>query len=122
MNMKDIHYRTAITADAAEINKLVNSVYRGETAKQGWTTESELLDGIRITEEKIKEIISKDSNVILLVIYENNVIGCVHLEKNESKCHLGMLSVDVNFQNQGLGKIIMEESESYAKNEMLCNE
>ena len=40
----------ATLADVPLINKLVNEAYRGETSKQGWTTEANLLDGLRIDE------------------------------------------------------------------------
>jgi len=35
----------ATKTDVPELNKLVNSAYRGETSKKGWTTEANLLEG-----------------------------------------------------------------------------
>jgi len=121
MITSDYKFRNAAIEDSQFICDLVNSVYRGENAKKGWTTESDLLDGIRINTEKVQEIISSEKNVILLILTTDKIIGCVHLEKNGSKCHLGMLSVDVNYQNGGLGKILMDKSEEYAKNEFKCD-
>ncbi len=118
---EELEYRIASNDDADNITSLVNSVYRGDNAKKGWTTEAELIDGIRITSERVNEIINTDSNVILLAII-NNIAGCVHLEKIGDKCHLGMLSVDVNIQNLGIGKKMMKQSEHYAKNIFKCSE
>ncbi len=117
-----LQFRTAKIEDSDNICVLVNSVYRGENAKKGWTTEAELLDGVRITTEKINEIIKTENHIILLILLENKTIGCVYLQKKNNKCHLGMLSVNVDFQNKGIGKILIDKSEDYAKNEFLCDE
>jgi ribosomal protein S18 acetylase RimI-like enzyme len=114
--IEELKFRTASADDSMSIGDLVNSVYRGDNAKKGWTTEADLLGGIRITREKISEIISSPGNVILLALIENKITGCVHLEKKKNRCHLGMLSVDVNYQNMKLGRAIMDKSEEYAKN------
>lgn len=122
MPKEEFKFRIAGTEDANTINDLVNSVYRGENAKKGWTSEADLLDGIRITTAKVNEIISADNSVILLVLNINRIIGCVHLEKTGDKCHLGMLSIDVNYQNTGIGKLVMNKSEEYAKKDFGCSE
>jgi ribosomal protein S18 acetylase RimI-like enzyme len=116
-----MQFRKAELNDAKNVCALVNSVYRGENSKKGWTTEAYMLDGIRIDKESLKKIISKKDNVIILAINEGEIIGCVHLEQKGSRCHLGMLSVNVNYQDKGIGKKIMEHSEEYAKNEMKCS-
>ena len=41
----------ATQTNVPQLNILVNSAYRGETSKKGWTTEANLLDGLRIDEE-----------------------------------------------------------------------
>ena len=40
----------ATLENVTEITNLVNTAYRGETSKKGWTTEANILEGIRITE------------------------------------------------------------------------
>lgn len=120
--LSNLQFPNAVPEQAGEITSLVNSVYRGENAKKGWTTEAEILGGIRITQEKVKEYINTVSSVILLAVHDNNIIGCVHLEKENNFCWLGMLSVDVKFQTYGLGKILIEKSESFAKVKFGCDE
>ena len=36
--------------------RLVNSAYRGESSKKGWTTEADLLDGIRTKKALDKDL------------------------------------------------------------------
>lgn len=117
-----IQFKKAKTQQADEITALVNSVYRGENSKKGWTTEAFFLDGIRITAEKVKELINQENSVILIALLNNNIIGSVHLEKENNSCWLGMLSVDVNYQAHGIGKMIIEKCEKYASDEFNCNE
>lgn len=117
-----LQFPVAVPGQAVEITSLINSVYRGENAKKGWTTEAEILGGIRITEEKVAEYINTKDNVILLAVNDKKIIGCVHLEKVGNFCWLGMLSVDVNYQTYGLGKILIERSESFVKEKYGCGE
>ncbi len=108
-------FQIAEINNAERVTSLVNSVYRGENSKKGWTTEADFLDGIRITTEKVKEIINRESDVIILAMDENSIIGCVHLENAGKYSYLGMLSVDVNYQVKGIGKLLINECERYTK-------
>ncbi len=115
MDKNNITLKIASQSDAEAITALVNSVYRGENAKKGWTTEADFLEGIRITPEKVGEIIARDNDVIINAILDNEIIGCVHLESKGTFTLLGMLSVDVNHQDKGIGKLLITECERYTK-------
>jgi GNAT superfamily N-acetyltransferase len=121
-HLTNLQFPLALPEQAGEITSLVNSVYRGEGAKKGWTTEADILGGIRITEEKIREAVNAENNVIMLTVFDNKIIACVHLEKEDNFCWLGLLSVDVNYQTYGLGKILIEKSEKFAKEKFGCDE
>ena len=43
----NLQFRDAGIGDVDAVVALVESAYRGETSKQGWTTEADLLDGRR---------------------------------------------------------------------------
>jgi ribosomal protein S18 acetylase RimI-like enzyme len=105
----------AILADAAAINNLVNSAYRGDSSKQGWTTEADLLDGTRIDEAAVKELIERSNTTILKYTEDNKILGCVELRQEEGKLYLGMLSVAPNTQGKGIGKKLMVAAEDHAK-------
>jgi ribosomal protein S18 acetylase RimI-like enzyme len=111
--------RLAKRDDLVELNKLVNSAYRGDSSRQGWTTEADLLDGIRTSESSLEEMISRPNAVILLA-EETDLQGCVYLEQQDKTLYLGMLTVKPNVQGKGLGAKLMKASEERA--EMLgCN-
>jgi hypothetical protein len=65
--------------DIPSLVKLVNSAYRGDASRTGWTTEAHLLDGIRTDDESIRALISKPDGIILKYLDERNeLIGCVY--------------------------------------------
>jgi hypothetical protein len=76
----------ATIADAAELSILVNSAYRGETSKKGWTTEADLLEGTRTTEEELKTIITSSNHYILKFTQNEKIIGSVLLIAKKKKC------------------------------------
>jgi ribosomal protein S18 acetylase RimI-like enzyme len=110
---------TAILSDAPALNKLVNSAYRGDSSKQGWTTEADLLDGTRIDEAALRDLIQKPDTTILIYKKGDSLLGCVELRKDGAKLYLGMLSVQPNTQGKGIGKKLLAAAEVHA-HEQVC--
>ena len=106
----------ASQSDTAALEKLINSAYRGEGSKKGWTTEADLLDGTRTDQTNLLELINKPNGVILKCLSEEGeIIGCVNLEKNNDKLYLGMLTVSPNMQGAGIGKKLLVAADQYAR-------
>lgn len=107
----------ATTADTVELTHLINSAYRGESSKQGWTTEAHLLEGIRIDEPSMTGYL-QDANITMLK-YTNDdgqIIGCVYLEiRKEGRLYLGMLTVSPTLQANGIGRQLLHEAEIVAQ-------
>lgn len=102
--------------DIANIVTLVNGAYRGEGSKAGWTTEADLLDGIRITEQGLQAILDKEEATILKAEdATGKIVGCVHLELQADALYLGMLTVNPEMQNAGIGKKLLSASEAFAQ-------
>lgn len=107
--------------DAQELNTLVNSAYRGEGAKQGWTTEADLLDGTRIDEAALLDLIAKPDTTILKYVEDRRIIGCVELRQEKEKLYLGMLSVSPTIQNKGVGKKLLKAAEEHAHSKSISS-
>ena len=106
---------TADHTDLKSLNILINSSYRGEASKKGWTTEADLLDGLRTDETALEEMINENNSVILKCLDENGLlVGCVYLQKQDHKLYLGMLTVSPLHQNNGIGKKLLNAAEEYA--------
>ncbi len=112
-----IEFTQADESHLQSINELVNSAYRGESSKEGWTTEADLLDGQRIDIQGLRELIEKTDSVILIAEDEDaeELLGCVHLSKEGDSCYLGMLTVAPQLQGQGVGKMLLDEAEALAQ-------
>jgi ribosomal protein S18 acetylase RimI-like enzyme len=108
-------FRKAASSDAETLDALVNSAYRGESSKVGWTTEADLLDGTRTNKADIENLIAKKGSMILLCVEGAEIIGCVHLELSGAECQLGMLVVKPGLQSRGVGKRLMQASEATAR-------
>jgi len=105
----------ATPADITALNILINSAYRGESSKKGWTTEANLLEGKRTNEEELSEIINNPKNTILKYTENDKIIGSVLLVEKENQLYLGMLTVSPELQNSGIGKKMLAEAENHAK-------
>jgi ribosomal protein S18 acetylase RimI-like enzyme len=105
----------ALPTDASALNQLVNSAYRGDSSRQGWTTEADLLGGTRIDETAMRDLIEKSGTVILTYREADELLGCVELRLQDGKLYLGMLSVKPDTQGKGIGKKLMQAAEDYAR-------
>jgi ribosomal protein S18 acetylase RimI-like enzyme len=102
--------------DIPQLNSLVNSAYRGESAKKGWTHEAHLIAGeLRTDENVLKGMLTNPNAVILKYTQDNTIIGCVYLEKQQDHLYLGMLSVSPDVQAQGIGKKLLHAAELHAE-------
>ncbi|NCP38721.1 MAG: GNAT family N-acetyltransferase [Shewanella vesiculosa] len=107
-------FRTANKSDAEAIAQLVNKAYRPETGMAGWTHESNLVSGNRTSVVQVAEILSKPDSVILVGLKSSEIVACVHVEKDGSYSHIGMLAVNPKLQGAGAGKQILAHAERYA--------
>ena len=57
--MSALAYRAATAADIDAVVALVESAYRGDASRQGWTTEADFLDGRRTGPDEIGEYLAR---------------------------------------------------------------
>jgi GNAT superfamily N-acetyltransferase len=106
--------RLATAEDAPALAALVNSAYRGDGSRAGWTTEADLLGGQRVDVEGLTTTISTPGHVILVHDQDQQPIACVHLARTADGCYLGMLTVRPTAQGFGLGAQLLETAERWA--------
>lgn len=110
----DFATRAATASDVAALTALINSAYRGDSSRAGWTTEADLLGGQRVDIERLIEIMATPGNVILLHERDRRPVGCVHLERTGEDCYLGMLTVLPTLQRSGVGRQLLAAAEDWA--------
>ena len=114
--------RSATSSDIPALHALIESAYRGDSARRGWTHEADLLGGQRTDPVSLTEIIADPDQRILLALddttREPTIIGCVQIaRKQNSISYLGLLTVDPLRQTSGLGKHLIAAAEHAAATE-----
>ncbi|MBP6687156.1 MAG: GNAT family N-acetyltransferase [Lacibacter sp.] len=104
--------------DIPQLVELLNSAYRGEGSKQGWTTEANLIAGEQRTDAaSVTEVMNQPGSVILKYTDDKGqIIGTVNLQQHERGVYLGMFAVSPNQQGGGIGKQLLSAADDYAKN------
>jgi ribosomal protein S18 acetylase RimI-like enzyme len=113
-------FRTAAVADVPAIVDLVQSAYRGDASRAGWTTEADFLDGQRIDADGVREIISKPDSRIVLAERDGELLGSVQVERIDGNGYFGMFSVRPNRQGSGIGDALLREAERVVREDFGC--
>ena len=98
-------FRIADKADAPRITAVINAAFR--------IAEQFFIDGNRITQAEVEESLMKGA--FLVAETDNNLNGCVYVELRGERSYLGLLSVDPNTQQSGVGSRLMIEAERYCR-------
>jgi GNAT superfamily N-acetyltransferase len=108
--------------EVAAIVDLVESAYRGDASRAGWTTEADLLDGQRTDGPAVREIVGMPNGGLLLAEEDGDLIGCCQLElRPTASAYFGMFSVRPERQGRGLGRGILAEAERVAREDWSAN-
>ncbi len=106
--------RAAIKADIPALLSLIESAYRGDASRTGWTTEADLLDGQRIDREMLAAIIADRAQRLMLFEVDDQPVACVNIEKRDGYAYVGLVTVSPAAQAQGWGRRLLAVVESIA--------
>lgn len=115
-------FRDATPADIGPLVALVESAYRGDASKQGWTTEADMLEGRRTGTDDIEACLARpDSRIVIAEGASSDgspeLLACAHLAVEDGAGYFGMFSVRPNLQGGGIGKALLAEAERIAREE-----
>lgn len=111
----DLTIIPASGSDIPELVVLINSAYRGDSSKKGWTTEADLLDGTRTDPASLLELMQQPGQTILKAVDSfGKIIACVSLQQKGGLIYLGMLTVQPDIQAKGIGKALLSAAEKHA--------
>ena len=113
-NSRSVRVRLANRDDAAGITTVINQAFR--------QVESFFVAEDRIDEESVRNHLN--SGLFLLAESEGAILGCVYVEPPSGKsdpssavpgdhAYLGLLAVDPEQQQSGLGSVLMDAAEAY---------
>ena len=115
-----IEFRAAVNGDVPALVGLVNSCYRGESSRQGWTTEADFLDGQRMDADTMSELLGRTNTLVLVGESEGEAVTCCELQRSVNGAYFGMFAVRPDLQGAGLGRIVLAEAERMAAQEWGC--
>ncbi|MEU1101963.1 GNAT family N-acetyltransferase [Streptomyces tibetensis] len=108
-------FRDATEADVDELVVLIESAYRGDDSRAGWTTEADILEGQRTDPEGVLAVIKSPDGRLVTVERDGRIVACCQLEHQGENAYFGMFAVSPLLQGAGLGKLIIAEAERLAR-------
>lgn len=117
LSFADLPLTPATEADLPALVALVNGAYRGETSRQGWTTEADLLGGTRTDAAELRAVLRDPASVMLTCRDPAGgaLLGSFHLEARGQTLDLHMLAVRPDSQARGVGKRLLAAAEAHAQ-------
>jgi ribosomal protein S18 acetylase RimI-like enzyme len=113
-----MQFRPATAADVPAIVALVESAYRGDASRAGWTTEADLLDGQRTDPAEVAQLLTDPGSRILLAETGDGLLGSVLLKDEGDAVYVGMFAVRPGLQGQGVGRALLAEVERVGREEL----
>ncbi|RNL86231.1 N-acetyltransferase [Halostreptopolyspora alba] len=109
-------FRVATEADTGALVELLNSAYRGDTSRKGWTTEAHLLGGQRVDAEGVAETLATQDTRVVLAEVAGELVACCELRCGDGgEAYFGMFAVRPTEQGGGLGSRLLAEAERMAR-------
>lgn len=112
-------FRDATLSDVEALVALIESAYRGDASRAGWTTEADLLAGQRTDAEGVRDVITGPGARLLVAEQPADrpgvIVACCQLEKRDAYVYFGMFSVSPRLQGAGVGKEVIAEAERIAR-------
>ena len=108
--------RRASKKDVAALVELVESAYRGDSSRAGWTTEADLLDGQRTDPREVESVLE---HIVVAEDETGQLVGCCTLVPREGHAYFGMFAVRPGLQGGGVGSQLLARAEELAREQQL---
>ncbi|MCE9523646.1 MAG: GNAT family N-acetyltransferase [Alphaproteobacteria bacterium] len=116
----ELAFRFAGAFDAPAIASLIESAYRGEDSKRGWTTEAHLIEGNRTNAAEIASLIVDPKSRFVLAFDNTALVGCALIKNDNGLGYFGMFAVSPTLQGAGHGKKILSHAEQAIRQLWSC--
>ena len=112
-----MQFRRATFADVPAVVALVESAYRGDASRAGWTTEADFLEGRRTDDDEVRELIDRERGMMLLAEEDGMLVACANVAEEDGAGYFGMFSVVPTRQGGGIGSKVLAEAERIVRDE-----
>jgi ribosomal protein S18 acetylase RimI-like enzyme len=112
----ELAFRTAEDADVPALVALIESAYRGESSRAGWTTEADLLGGRRTDPDGVAAVVKGPDSRMLVAERDGELVACCQLARRAAgHAYFGMFAVRPGLQGGGVGRLVLAEAERAAR-------
>ena len=109
-------FRVADPSDGPAIVRLVDSAYRGDSSRAGWTTEADLLGGQRTDLDAVDDLVRADDSQIVLLLVDGELMACCHLALEQADtAYFGLFAVRPDAQGAGSATAVVAEADRRAR-------
>jgi GNAT superfamily N-acetyltransferase len=108
--------RPAVPADIPALVALVESAYRGESSRAGWTTEADLLDGPRTDAVMLAAELADPAVTVLALTDSVGPLACAAVtDRGAGTAYFGMFAVRPTAQGVGIGSWMLRCAQEHAR-------
>ncbi len=112
----------ATPADLPALHALIESAYRGDSARQGWSHEADLLGGQRTDLAALDAMLADPAQAVLVARDGDRLAGCVAVaDRGSGTAYIGLVTVDPSRQAAGLGRHLLDAAERCAVTQFAAN-
>ena len=110
------NFRVATAADGPALLDLVQSAYRGEASRAGWTTEADLLDGTRTNGDLLDADLADPATTFLVAEDANGLLACCAVTgRAGGAAYFGTCAVRPRAQGSGIGTRMLAAAAEHAR-------
>lgn len=112
--------RKVLPADAPTVVALIRSAFRGESSREGWTSEADYVADERIDVPGLLTKMAEPNGVVMAVFASGNTtdpVACFEIlryPEPSKTAYFGLFAVQPKLQNAGIGRSVLAEAERYA--------
>ena len=111
MNQK-LEFRIAQISDIPKLVELVNSAYRHKDGNS-WTSEAEIVSGDRINYQQLEQSLFQKNFKLFVAELDGKLVACIGLTFDQDNVEVGTFCIAPEYQNQGIGKQVLDFAEKY---------
>jgi GNAT superfamily N-acetyltransferase len=110
-------FRVATIADVSALVTLIDSAYRGEPSRTGWTNEADLLHGQRTDAASVADVICEPDSRVVVMESDDELVACCQIQSRGMHAYFGMFAVRPTLQGGGFGRAVLAEAERVVHDE-----
>ncbi|KAJ5689065.1 GNAT family acetyltransferase [Penicillium macrosclerotiorum] len=116
MSNSGLQFRLATLADAEDIRQLVESAFRAEDSREGWTADMEIGSRFRLELNHVVATISNPDRDILIANIDGHLVASIEISRREgNRARFSMIAVDLSHQQAGVGRQVLAFAEQYCQ-------